>query len=169
MRPPPQGDFTVRSSASRLLAASLTSVAVAGLCASAALVAQTGDVHFVGKTKYLNNARAVVVHSIDDSTKLVVNIADAMDKYDIKGTFFISTEQDPPPDERFFNQLQVWTLWPRMQKAVENGHELGAHAVTHPCSRPQSDTTSPAYRNFCTAAYTDAEIVGSRDMILKRT
>ena len=95
---------------------------------------------FVGKTKYLNNARAVVVHTIDDSTKLVVDIADAMDKYGIKGTFFISTEQDPPPEERFFNQLQVWLLWPRMQKAVENGHEIGAHAVTHPCHRPQSDT-----------------------------
>ena len=139
------------------------------MCASGSPVAQTGDIQFVGKTKYLNNARAVVVHSIDDSTKLVVNIADAMDKYDIKGTFFISTEQDPPPEERFFNQLQVWLLWPRMQKAVENGHEIGAHAVTHPCSRPQSDTTSENYKAFCTTAYTDAELKGSRDMILKRT
>ena len=131
--------------------------------------AQTGDVHFVGKTKYLNNARAVVVHTIDDSTKLVVDTADAMDKYDIKGTFFISTEQDPPPEERFFNQLQVWLLWPRMQKAVENGHEVGAHAVTHPCSRPQSDTTSDTYKAFCEANYNDAELLASRDTILKRT
>ena len=133
------------------------------------LSAQGSAVQFVGKTKYLNNATAVVVHSIDDSTKLVVNIADAMDKYGIKGTFFISTEQDPPPEERFFNQLQVWQLWPRMQKAVDNGHELGAHAVTHPCSRPQSDTTSETYKAFCTANYTDAELKGSRDMILRRT
>ena len=147
----------------------LVGAAVVVLCASGAPVAQTGDIQFLGKTKYLNNARAVVVHSIDDSTKLVVNIADAMDKYDIKGTFFISTEQDPPPEERFFNQLQVWLLWPRMQKAVENGHEIGAHAVTHPCSRPQSDTTSPNYEAFCKTAYTDAELKGSRDMILKRT
>lgn len=131
--------------------------------------AQTGEVHFVGKTKYLNNARAVVVHTIDDSTKLVVDTADAMDKYDIKGTFFISTEQDPPPEERFFNQLQVWLLWPRMQKAVENGHEVGAHAVTHPCSRPQSDTTSDTYKAFCEANYNDAELIASRDTILKRT
>jgi peptidoglycan/xylan/chitin deacetylase (PgdA/CDA1 family) len=131
--------------------------------------AQTGEVHFVGKTKYLNNARAVVVHTIDDSTKLVVDTADAMDKYDIKGTFFISTEQDPPPEERFFNQLQVWLLWPRMQKAVENGHEVGAHAVTHPCSRPQSDTTSDTYKAFCEANYNDAELLASRDTILKRT
>ena len=131
--------------------------------------AQTGVVHFVGKTKYLNNARAVVVHTIDDSTKLVVDTADAMDKYDIKATFFISTEQDPPPEERFFNQLQVWLLWPRMQKAVENGHEVGAHAVTHPCSRPQSDTTSDTYKAFCEANYNDAELLASRDTILKRT
>jgi peptidoglycan/xylan/chitin deacetylase (PgdA/CDA1 family) len=151
----------------------ITLAAVAALItmlrAAGGPAAQTGAVHFVGKTKYLNNARAVVVHTIDDSTKLVVDTADAMDKYDIKGTFFISTEQDPPPEERFFNQLQVWLLWPRMQKAVENGHEVGAHAVTHPCSRPQSDTTSDTYKAFCEANYNDAELLASRDTILKRT
>jgi len=139
------------------------------LLAAGAPSAQTGDIRFVGKTKYLNNAKAVVVHTIDDSTKLVVDTADAMDKYGIKGTFLISTEQDPPPEERFFNQLQVWLLWPRMQKAVDNGHELGAHAVTHPCHRPQSDRSSDLYRAFCDANYNDAELKGSRDMILKRT
>lgn len=134
-----------------------------------ASLAQRETVRFVGKTKYLNNAKAVVVHTIDDSTKLVVDIADAMDKYDIKGTFFISTEMDPPPEERFFNQLQVWLLWPRMKKAVENGHEVGSHAVTHPCSRPQSDTTSDTYKAFCDANYNDSELIASRDEILKRT
>jgi peptidoglycan/xylan/chitin deacetylase (PgdA/CDA1 family) len=123
---------------------------------------QDTAVTFVGKTKYLNDARAVVVHSIDDSTKLVVETADAMDKYGIKGTFFISTELNPPPEERFFNQLQVWLLWPRMKKAVEDGHEVGSHAVTHPCGRPQSE-------EFCKAAYSDTELTASRDEILRRT
>jgi peptidoglycan/xylan/chitin deacetylase (PgdA/CDA1 family) len=150
----------------RLLAAGAVAVV---MLAGGTPAAQTTEVRFVGKTKYLNNARAVVVHSIDDSTKLVVDIADAMDKYGIKGTFFISTEQDPPPEERFFNQLQVWLLWPRMQKAVENGHEIGAHAVTHPCSRPQSDTTSDTYRAFCEANYNDSELIASRDTILEKT
>jgi len=144
-------------------------VVITMLRAAGGPAAQSGGVHFVGKTKYLNNARAVVVHTIDDSTKLVVDTADAMDKYDIKATFFISTEQDPPPEERFFNQLQVWLLWPRMQKAVDNGHEIGSHAVTHPCSRPQADTTSDTYRAFCEANYNDAELIASRDTILKRT
>ena len=45
-----------------------------------------------------------------------------------------------------------------MQKAVDNGHELGAHAVTHPCHRPQSDRTSENYRAFCDANYNDAEL-----------
>jgi peptidoglycan/xylan/chitin deacetylase (PgdA/CDA1 family) len=154
--------------------AGLATVSTAGLAcllvvAGATRAPQDGGITFVGKTKYLNNAKAAVVHSIDDSTKLVATIADAMDKYDIKGTFFISTEQDPPPEERFFNQLQVWQLWPRMQKAWENGHEIGAHAITHPCHRPQSDTTSEDYKAFCEANYNDAELKGSRDMILKRT
>jgi peptidoglycan/xylan/chitin deacetylase (PgdA/CDA1 family) len=147
---------------------------LSGMASLLAVVAATpppqdSGVRFIGKTTYLNNARAAVVHSIDDSTKLVVNIADTMDKYGIKGTFFISTEQDPPPEERFFNQLQVWLLWPRMQQAFENGHEIGAHAVTHPCHRPQSDTSSEDYKSFCTTSYTDAELKGSRDMILRRT
>ena len=69
---------------------------VALVCLAAPLLlaaanAQLTDVRLVGPTKYLNNARAVVVHSIDDSTKLVADTADTMDNYGIKGTFFIST------------------------------------------------------------------------------
>ncbi len=132
-------------------------------------IPQETGIRFVGKTKYLNNAKAAVVHSIDDSTKLVLTIADTMDQYDVKGTFLISTEQDPPPEDRFFNQLQAWQLWPRMQKAWENGHEIGSHAVTHPCHRPQSDTTSEDYRSFCALSYNDVELKQSRDTILART
>ena len=147
----------------------LAAVGCVVMLLSAAPAAQRETVRFVGKTKYLNNAKAVVVHTIDDSTKLVVDIADAMDKYDIKGTFLISTEMDPPPEERFYNQLQVWLLWPRMKKAVENGHEVGSHAVTHPCSRPQSDQSSDTYKAFCAANYNDNELITSRDEILKHT
>jgi|RhiMetdeSRZDD1v2_1073273.scaffolds.fasta_scaffold30818_3 peptidoglycan/xylan/chitin deacetylase (PgdA/CDA1 family) len=147
----------------------LAAVGCVVMLLSAAPAAQRETVRFVGKTKYLNNAKAVVVHTIDDSTKLVVDIADAMDKYDIKGTFFISTELDPPVEERFYNQLQVWLLWPRMKKAVENGHEVGSHAVTHPCSRPQSDQSSDTYKAFCAANYNDNELITSRDEILKHT
>ncbi|MGH9160966.1 MAG: polysaccharide deacetylase family protein [Vicinamibacteraceae bacterium] len=120
------------------------------------------DVRLIGKTKYLNNARAVVTHTIDDSTTHVPAAIDAMDKYSIKSTIFVSTEQEPAPEERFFTQLQVWRLWPRLQRAFENGHEIGAHARTHPCQRP--DTAE-----YCSAAYTDEEVSGSRDDILRRT
>ena len=120
------------------------------------------DIRFLGKTKYLNNARAVVAHSIDDSTKLVSTCLDAIDKYGIKTTVFISTEEDPPVEERFFTQLQVKPLWPRLRQAVKDGHEIGSHSRTHPCRRPDTEA-------FCAEAYTDAEVVGSRDVILKRT
>lgn len=120
------------------------------------------DVRLIGKTKYLNNARAVVTHTIDDSTKHVPAAIEAMDKHGIKSTVFVSTEQEPAPEERFFTQLQVWRLWPRLQRAFENGHEIGAHARTHPCQRP--DTVE-----YCSAAYTDGEVSGSRDDILRHT
>ena len=86
--------------------------------------ADTGPVRYVGKTKYLNNARAVVAHTIDDSTKDVTRSIDAMDKYGVKATIFVSTEQDPAPEDRFFNQLQVRPLWPRLRQALDNGHEI---------------------------------------------
>ena len=121
-----------------------------------------GPVRFTGKTKYLNNARAVVAHTIDDSTKYVTNCIDAMDKYGIKATIFVSTEQDPAPEDRFFNQLQVRDLWPRLRQAVDNGHEIGSHSRQHPCKRPDTEA-------FCSEAYNDYEVTGSRDDILRLT
>jgi peptidoglycan/xylan/chitin deacetylase (PgdA/CDA1 family) len=120
------------------------------------------DVRLLGKTLYLNNARAAVTHTIDDSTRHVPAIVDAIDRYGVKGTLFISTEQDPPVEERFFTQLQVWNLWPRLEQAIEAGHEIGSHARTHPCRRPDTE-------EYCAGAYTDDEISGSRDDILRRT
>ncbi|MBL8214479.1 MAG: polysaccharide deacetylase family protein [Bryobacterales bacterium] len=131
------------------------------LIAMAALAAGQ-EVRFVGKTKYLHGARAVVVHSIDDSTRLVPETIAAMDKYGIKATLFVSTEHDPAPEDRFFTQLQIRELWPRLRKAVADGHEIGSHSRQHPCKKPDSE-------DFCAAAYTDYEIAGSRDDILRLT
>src|SRR4029077_6580674 len=76
------------------------------LLVAAAPAANSGPVKFIGKTKYLNNARPIVAHTIDDSTKYVTSCIDAMDKYGIKATIFVSTEQDPAPGDRVFHQIQ---------------------------------------------------------------
>ena len=120
------------------------------------------SVTYLGKTKYLNNSRAVVTHTIDDSTKYVSNALDALDKYGVKATVFVSTEEDPPAEERFITQLQIKPLWPRLQRAVGQGHEIGSHARSHPCRCPDTEA-------FCAEAYTDAEVQGSRDDILRHT
>ena len=133
------------------------------LLLAASLYSKDGEsVTYIGKPKYLNNARAVVTHSIDDSTKYVTAALDALDKYGVKTTVFVSTEENPPPEERFFTQLQITPLWPRLQRAIRDGHEIGSHSSTHPCKRPDTEA-------FCAEAYTDAEVRGSRDAILKRT
>jgi peptidoglycan/xylan/chitin deacetylase (PgdA/CDA1 family) len=135
-----------------------------GICICAALLAAADarNVRYVGKTKYLNNARAVVAHSIDDSTILVRKALDTLDEYRVKATIFVSTEEDPPAEDRFITQLQIKSLWPRLRKAVDDGHEIGSHSRTHPCRRPDTEA-------FCVEAYTDGEVQGSRDDILKRT
>lgn len=120
------------------------------------------SIRYVGKTKYLNNARAIVTHSIDDSTKWVTNCIDAMDKYGIKATIFISTEEDPAPEDRFLTQLQVRELWPRLRQAIDNGHEIGSHSRQHPCKRPDTEA-------WCSNTYDDYEVIGSRDDILRLT
>ncbi len=106
---------------------------------------------FHGKSQYLNGARAVVTHTIDDSTKFIPTALDAMDKYGIKATVFVSTERPP-----------IAQLWPRLQQAIRNGHEIGSHSRRHQCQWP--DTFG-----FCFRAYTDYEIGGSRDDILRNT
>ena len=120
--------------------------------AADAVPPRSGDpVQFVGLTQYLNNARAVVTHTIDDSTKYVPAAIETMDRYGIKATIFISTDRGPIED-----------LWPILRRAVHNGHEIGSHSRTHPCLWP------PSLR-FCFFHYTDYEIAGSRDDILRNT
>src|SRR5713101_3085007 len=72
-------------------------------------------IRFLGKSKYLNGAQAVVTHTIDDSTKFIATSLDAMDKHGIKATVFVSTERGP-----------IAQLWPRLQQAIGNGHEIGS-------------------------------------------
>jgi peptidoglycan/xylan/chitin deacetylase (PgdA/CDA1 family) len=110
-----------------------------------------GKIRYVQKSRYLNNARAVVTHSIDDSTRYILDSLDAMDKYDIKASIFVSTEVEP-----------ISQLWPRLRQAVANGHEIGSHSRRHQCRRPYTFL-------FCFLAYTGYEISGSRDDILSHT
>jgi peptidoglycan/xylan/chitin deacetylase (PgdA/CDA1 family) len=109
------------------------------------------EVRFLRKSTYLNNARAVVTHTIDDSSEFVKPTLDAMDKYGIKATIFVSTEQEP-----------ISSLWPRLQQAITNGHEIGSHSRRHQCQWPDTFL-------FCVAAYTDYEVTGSQHDILSHT
>ncbi len=108
-------------------------------------------IRYRGITKYLNDAKAVVTHTADDSIPRVPDAIEVLDRYDVKATFFISTRRGAAED-----------LWPVLAKAVENGHEIGSHAATHPCQFPPS-------RWFCAVSYSDYELADSRDDILAHT
>lgn len=85
-------------------------------------VAANGPVRYVGKSQYLNHARAVVTHTIDDSTRYIATCLDTMDKYGIKATVFVSTQAGA-----------INELWPRLRQAIHNGHEIGSHSRRHQC------------------------------------
>ena len=108
-------------------------------------------VGYIGISQYLNHTHAVVTHTIDDSTRYVPPCLDAIDKYGIKATIFVSTQVET-----------VSRLWPRLERAIQNGHEIGSHSRRHQCQWPD---TFP----FCFRAYTDYEISGSRNDILRHT
>ena len=110
-----------------------------------------GPIHFIGLSRYLDDARAVVTHSIDDTTRYVCTCLDTLDAYDIKATVFIST-----------GAPEMGRLWPRLRKAVADGHELGAHSRRHRCTARESLL-------FCIAALSRYEVHGARRDILAHT
>ena len=111
----------------------------------------TSSIRFLGKTRYLNDARAAVTHTLDDSTEHMLTSLDALDRYGVKGTFFVSTEKEA-----------ARKLWRRLRQAVADGHEVGSHSRRHQCRWPDSFL-------FCFRAYSDYEVSGSRDDILAYT
>jgi hypothetical protein len=114
------------------------------------LSGSTGPVQYVGKTRYLSGANAVVTHTVDDARPYVPECLDAMDKYGIKATAFVDTETAGPAH------------WARLRLAIANGHEVGAHSRRHPCRFPDTAV-------FCFLSFNRYEIVGSRLDILEHT
>jgi peptidoglycan/xylan/chitin deacetylase (PgdA/CDA1 family) len=108
-------------------------------------------VRYGGFTKFLDGTRTAVTATFDDSSKTVPNAIDSLDKYGIKATIAVSTQNGA-----------IAELWPRLRAAVENGHEIGSHARRHLCQWPDTAT-------FCRSAYSRDEVDGSRDDILAQT
>src|SRR5215469_13307610 len=112
---------------------------------------EAGAVRYLGISRYLNGARAVVTHTIDDSTRYLPACINTLDKYGVKATIFVSTQVEP-----------ISSLWPRLEQAVRDGHEIGSHSRRHQCHWPDAFP-------FCFRAYTAYEIEGSRNDILQHT
>jgi peptidoglycan/xylan/chitin deacetylase (PgdA/CDA1 family) len=123
-----------------------------GVGAAAGPPAPDARVRFLGKSRYLNDAHAVVTHSIDDTSPLIPICLDTLDRYGVKATVFVNTVMWGNPDE----------LWARLKKAAADGHEIGSHSRRHQCQRP--DTAL-----FCFRAFSDWEVAGSRDDILSHS
>jgi peptidoglycan/xylan/chitin deacetylase (PgdA/CDA1 family) len=115
------------------------------------LADEAGTIRLIGLSRYLNDARAVVTHSIDDTTHYLHTCLDTVDAYGIKATIFIST-----------GAPEIVRLWPRLRQAVADGHELGAHSRRHRCTARESLL-------FCIAALSRYEVHGARRDILAHT
>src|ERR1700761_9113339 len=86
-------------------------------------------------TKVWNNKQCAVVLTYDDAIDIDLdNVIPALDSLKLKGTFYI-IGSSPVVDKR----LNEWRL------AAKHGHELGNHALFHPCdgSLPGRSFVSP--------------------------
>lgn len=96
-------------------AAAILFAAAMSLCAAGAAAAQDN-------MAWPNGAKAAIALTYDDSLDSQLDYAlPTLDKYDIKGTFFLTIER-----EGFFPRVGEW------RAAAESGHELANHTLFHP-------------------------------------
>jgi peptidoglycan/xylan/chitin deacetylase (PgdA/CDA1 family) len=83
-----------------------------------------------------NGKQAAISLSFDDARESQVIVGtDLLDRYGIKATFFVL----PASVEK---QLEGW------KKAVANGHEIGNHSLSHPCSKNFSWSRENALEDY---------------------
>lgn len=68
----------------------------------------------------LNQGKSYVITSWDDTARIDLKLADMLDKYGVKGTFYVITGQ-------IGDKVSASDL-----KHIAKFHEIGAHTVTHP-------------------------------------
>jgi peptidoglycan/xylan/chitin deacetylase (PgdA/CDA1 family) len=79
--------------------------------------------------------RAAVCLTYDDGLDCHIdNAVPALDKYDLKGTFFCTGMSSS-----LQHRMDEW------QTITENGHELGNHSLFHPCDGERGDWVTPEY------------------------
>ncbi len=82
-----------------------------------------------------NNKQCAIVLTYDDAIDIDLdNVIPALDSFNLKGTFYI-IGSSPVVNKR----MNEWRM------AAQNGHELGNHALVHPCdaSKPGREWVSP--------------------------
>ena len=98
---------------------------------SAAMCASAQD------TKIWNNKQCAVVLTYDDAIDIDIdNVAPALDSLNLKGTFYL-IGSSPVIEKRL----------PEWKKIAAKGHELGNHALFHPCdgSKPGRSFVNPEH------------------------
>jgi len=114
------------------------------------------------------NKSAAVVLTYDDALNVDhTNAIPALDKYGLKGTFYISD---------YFGGLRAQL--PKWKAAAANGHELGNHTVYHPCTgglpgrefvKPDYDLNNYSIRRITDEIKTMNTLLQSIDGKTKRT
>lgn len=99
--------------------------------------------------------RAVVSLSFDDARRSqTTNGLPILDAHGIKATFYVSVK----PMEQY---VQAW------RKAVETGHEIGNHTLTHPCTGNFAWSRQNALEDYTLERMEEDEILAANAAIQK--
>ncbi len=102
--------------------------------------------------KWPDGKRAAVSLSFDDARLSQIDKGiPLLNKYDVKATFYVM-------EKNLTARLEGW------KKAVDNGHEIGNHTQTHPCTGNYAFSRSNALEKF-TADMMKDELDGANDAI----
>lgn len=111
-------------------------VAMGATCLAAQMVRTAGQAQAAERFQWPNGKRAAVSLSFDDSRLSQIDAGLAvLRKQGVKATFYV---QAPRVEKR----LEGWKI------AVGEGHEIGSHTVTHPCTGNYAFSRSNALEDY---------------------
>lgn len=75
------------------------------------------------KSNYYNKPEVKIEYSFDDGYKLDLKIAEVLNKYGLKGTFYIVLD---------WIGLENYLTWDDIKELDRQGHKIGSHTISHP-------------------------------------
>jgi len=116
------------------------------------------------KTPFPNNCQGAVSLSFDDGMRSQLDTAIPMlNEYGLRATFYILPTGTTPYSDDWRSKRAEW------REVAQNGHEVGNHSLTHPCSCAFRDTREGRSLQTMTLADIEADVLEAERRLCELT